>query len=377
MIKSIELKNFKCFDHVSLPLRSLTLLSGTNASGKSTLLQSLIILHQTVVDNEWSNRLLMNGSLINLGSVSDVVNKLHGRKVIEISIEDEKNLYLWSFEGEREDLSMAINHILVNDKKYDSPKNLRYFLPEDIDIDSIVTQSLMNLTYISAERVGPREFYPLADKNSVLVVGPAGEYSASVLYWKREMDTLEELKIEKVQDTIQRQVEARMKRFFPGFVMKLDPIPQTNSFTLGIRTSDATDFHRPINVGFGVTQTFPIIVASLTANKGDILLIENPEVHLHPAGQSLMGLFLAEVAAAGIQIILETHSDHILNGIRKAVKNNMINHKDVSLYYFENDTNAEINISNPQIDKKGNIDFWPSGFFDQYDKDIDHFVDWG
>lgn len=376
MIKSLELKNFKCFDQISLPLLNLTLLSGTNASGKSTILQALILLHQTIIENEWSNRLLMNGSLINLGSVADVVNKVHGRKVIEISIADEKNNYLWSFVGEREDLSMEIDHIIINEDRYDNPKNLRYFLPEEMDKELPISKSLINLTYISAERVGPREFYPLADKNTALVVGPAGEFSASVLYWKREMHTLEELKIDKAPDTIQRQVEARMKEFFPGFVMKLDPIPQTNSFTLGIRTSDATDFHRPINVGFGVTQIFPIIVASLTAKKGDILLIENPEVHLHPAGQSMMGIFLAEVAAAGIQIILETHSDHILNGIRRSVKNKQIRSEDVSLYYLQNDPDSEIKLSNPQLDQKGNIDFWPSGFFDQYEKDIDHFVDW-
>ena len=83
----------------------------------------------------------------------------------------------------------------------------------------------------------------------------------------------------------------------------MQPVPQTNMVTLGLRTSGETGFHRPINVGFGLTQVLPIIVAALAAKEGDLLLIENPEVHLHPAGQAMMGEFLAEVAAAGVQVL--------------------------------------------------------------------------
>ena len=85
--------------------------------------------------------------------------------------------------------------------------------------------------------------------------------------------------------------------------------------TLGLRTSEAEEFHRPVHTGFGLTQSLPIVVAALSAGKGEILLIENPEVHLHPAGQAMMGEFMADAARAGVQVVVETHSDHVLNGV--------------------------------------------------------------
>ena len=120
--------------------------------------------------------------------------------------------------------------------------------------------------------------------------------------------------------TLLHQVSARLDRFFPGCAVDVQEVLNANAVTLGVRISADTGFLRPVHCGFGITQILPIIVAALSIPKGDLLLIENPEVHLHPAGQALMGQFLAEVAHSGIQVIVETHSDHILNGIRRAIK---------------------------------------------------------
>jgi predicted ATPase len=132
-----------------------------------------------------------------------------------------------------------------------------------------------------------------------------------------------------------------------------------------------------VNVGFGLTQVLPIIVAALASKEGDLLLIENPEVHLHPAGQSLMGQFLAEVAAAGVQVITESHSDHVLNGIRRAVKRRLIPAEHVALHFFRPRDEEGEQVISPTIDPSGNIDRWPQGFFDQFDKDMNHFAGWG
>ena len=143
-----------------------------------------------------------------------------------------------------------------------------------------------------------------------------------------------------------------------------------------MRNSEETEFHRPVNTGFGYVQVLPIVAAALAAEKGDVLLIENPEVHLHPGGQSMMGMFLSEVAAAGVQVILETHSDHVLNGIRRSVKASEISADDVELYYFRPRESGKEQAVNPHIDSSGNIDQWPEGFFDQTDKDLNHFAGW-
>jgi len=187
----------------------------------------------------------------------------------------------------------------------------------------------------------------------------------------------EELAISEVPNTRLRQVEERMRTFFPGCGLTVQQVSQANAITLGLRSSDDTDFHRPIHAGFGLTQVFPIIVAALSLPKEHILLIENPEVHLHPAGQALMGQFLAEVAHAGVQVIVETHSDHVLNGIRRSVKAKNLSPDQVALHFFRNRSEGASQVVSPQLDRSGNLDNWPEGFFDQFDKDMNYFAGWG
>ena len=168
----------------------------------------------------------------------------------------------------------------------------------------------------------------------------------------------------------------RMKTFFTGCTLEVQQVPQANGVTLGMRTSDATDFHRPIHVGFGLTQVLPIIVAAMSAEPGDLLLIENPEVHLHPAAQAIMGGFLSKVAGAGIQVIIETHSDHVLNGIRRAVKGGIVAPEDLAIHFFRHRDTEGDQVITPTIDQEGDIDVWPEGFFDQVDKDMNYFAGW-
>ncbi len=378
MLTRIDLQNFKCFQLLRLPLGNLTLLSGSNASGKSSVLQALVLLHQTMREHEWSTRLMLNGASLRLGTVSDVVDKVHGRHSFEISIFDVGVKYHWIFTGERPEMSMKVDSIAVADLQREQPEKLRYLLPhkEGVSAPSLADR-LRHLTYITAERVGPREVYPLEDRRIATVVGPAGEHAMSVLEWGRDESVLKGIVLQDVPATRLRQIEARMGMFFPGCELVVQRIPQANAVTLGIRTSNDTDFHRPIHVGFGLTQVFPIVVAALSAKEDDLLLIENPEVHLHPAGQALMGQFLAEVAQAGVQVIVETHSDHILNGIRRSVKGRRISPDRVIIHFFGQRSTDTPQVLSPQLDSSGNIDTWPEGFFDQFDKDTSHFAGWG
>lgn len=374
MLTRLDLQYFKCFELLRLPLGHLTLLSGANASGKSSVLQALVLLHQTMREHEWSARLMLNGEAIKLGTVSDVVDKIHGRRDLEIGVIDGKQTYSWTFTGERSELSMAVGRVTVDQVAIEQPESLRHLLsPETV---ASLANRLKNLTYITAERIGPREVYALEDRQIASVVGPVGEHAVSVLHWGRDESVLDGLVIQDVINKRLHQVEARMRMFFPGCGLEVQQVPKVNAVTLGLRTSDATDFHRPIHVGFGLTQVLPIVIAALSAAEEDILLIENPEVHLHPAGQALMGLFLAEVASAGVQVIVETHSDHVLNGIRRFVKSGRIHPEQVALHFFRPRSADMAQVVSPQMDASGNVDIWPDGFFDQFDKDMNHFAGW-
>lgn len=382
MISQIDLSFFKCFEALSLPLAPLTLLTGANSSGKSSVLQSLVLLNQTMREHEWSKRLLINGNLLKLGTVLDVVDKVHGRFEFSISVTVNGSHCSWTFIGNRTDISFSIERIKIGNALIEKPSELHYLLPlnnKDIDNKDVefISDCLPKLTYITAERIGPREFYPLEDQLEHPVVGRSGEYSVSLLFLKKDDHVLQQLEIENIPPTLLHQVEARMQQFFPGCRLSIEQVPRINAVTIGFRTSEDTDFHRPINVGFGFSQVLPIVVAALSAKKDDVLLIENPEVHLHPAGQALMGDFLAQIAQSGVQVILETHSDHILNGVRRAVKSQRIGNENVALHFFSPRGSKQSQVISPQIDSTGNIDYWPDGFFDQFDKDTNYFAGWG
>ena len=108
------------------------------------------------------------------------------------------------------------------------------------------------------------------------------------------------------------------------------------------------------------------------AEPSTMLIVENPEAHLHPAGQSRVGEFLALVAAAGVQVVLETHSDHVLNGVRKSVRRKIIGNNDVHIHFFARGSELGSNIvTKPQISVDGGIDTWPEGFFDQFERDLE------
>ncbi|MCI5188931.1 MAG: hypothetical protein D3905_03835, partial [Candidatus Electrothrix sp. AS4_5] len=111
-----------------------------------------------------------------------------------------------------------------------------------------------------------------------------------------------------------------------------------------------------------------VLIICLMAKKGDLVLIENPEVQLHPKAQAQLGVFFAFIASKGIQLIVETHCEHLINKISYQVYEDEISSDDVVIHYkpdvdqdFETiliDQNGEFN------DVDGKVVSFPSGFFD-------------
>ena len=377
MLTRLDLRLFKCFELLRLPIAPLTLLSGPNSSGKSSVLQALVLLHQTMREHEWATRLALNGNGVRLGTVVDVVDEVHGRTGFEIGVTFDDAACHWMFEGDRRAMSLQVRRVSFNGDVVDEPGVLRHLLPLDGEGRSLrLAARIRGLTYITAERVGPQEAYALEDPDDVDIVGTRGEHTVSVLHWRRDDPVLKALMLANATPNLLQQVERRMRRLFPGCDINLEHLSPTNAVALGLRTSRETDFHRPIHTGFGLTQILPIIVAALSEAEGGIMLIENPEVHLHPAGQSLMGEFLADVARAGVQVIVETHSDHVLNGIRRTVKTGRLAPEQVAIHFFKPRSEEGAQVHSPMLDATGNIDVWPDGFFDQFDKDMNYFAGW-
>lgn len=176
--------------------------------------------------------------------------------------------------------------------------------------------------------------------------------------------------------TFRRQVDAWLDRLAPGANANVQAVPVASMLALQFRLSETGEWRRPANVGYGLTYAFPILVALLAALPGDVLVIDSPEAHLHPQAQSRMGHMLATFAAAGVQLLVETHSDHVLNGARLAVRDKVIKAEDLSLLFFAGASSEGHGVTTPRIDRDGRIDEWPEGFFDQGDKDVSRLTGW-
>jgi predicted ATPase len=120
-------------------------------------------------------------------------------------------------------------------------------------------------------------------------------------------------------------------------------------------------------------------VALLSSQPGNLILCENPEAYLHPKGQRRIGKLIALTAEMGVQIILETHSDHVLNGVRLAAHNKVIkDSKVVRTHYFERvggDGIKPCKMSSPELTQSGRYNFWPSGFFDEFASALDELLE--
>ena len=367
MIRWLLLINFKAFENQLFEFRPLTLLSGLNSTGKSSVLQSLLLLRQSYQKELLEEiGLELNGELVKIGNAQDAFCENAKEDYIEFEIICENDINgIWRF-------------------NYELEKKETEFL--DIEFSSstkpgssIYSESLFNkeFHYLQAERIGPRLVNEMSDYKvrRLRQLGTRGEYTAHFLnIYGREPIPIANLAYPqaKSMDLID-QVEGWMREVSPGTRITVNSNPDIDLMNLQYSYGDS-NLYRSTNVGFGISYTLPILAAVLSSKPGTLILIENPEAHLHPKGQAKMGELLALAASCDIQVVIETHSDHVLNGIRLAVHGGKLHPEYVQLHYLQQRENRGLTyteVVSPQIDKNGRIDKWPDGFFDEWDKSLD------
>ena len=214
------------------------------------------------------------------------------------------------------------------------------------------------------------------------LIGFRGEYTAHFLAENKNKNIfINELKHPKSKtNQFLENSSLWLSEISPGIDIDSTVNPSQNNVTLTYTYfygETKTNKYNPLNVGFGITYVLPIIVSILKSKPNDLLIIENPESHLHPAGQSKIAELCAIASSKGVQIIIETHSDHFLNGIRISTKKGILTPEQSKVYYFRKDKDElETKIDEINIDKKGGINSYPQGFFDQFDNDLDKLVVW-
>jgi predicted ATPase len=208
-------------------------------------------------------------------------------------------------------------------------------------------------------------------------VGVDGRYAPYIYYRLADDEVpVHRRKATETGTTVRKQVDAYLSMLFPGAQVNVQALAATSLFALQFRVAELGPWLRPANVGFGYAYVFPILVALVTAQDGQAVVIDSPEAHLHPFAQSQMGRILAQFAAAGVQVIVETHSDHLLNGARLAVREGEIHAEDVALHFFSGTAAAQHGVTSPVLDENGRVDNWPEGFFDQGERDLARLAGW-
>jgi len=426
MLTKITLKNFKKFQNNSFPLSKLNLLTGVNGKGKSTLLQSILLIYQSIDQDANTNQAFLQGKYVELGTFEDVQNRYLSPKQEDILIEydfsddfqnPKINLTLtFDFtKSKDDDLLLDTKQIkmvspnkfwnqpsketteeIVIEKQTDIPyrekwkgTNINFeryesvlarFLYQRIIVGNqanpLIHKQVQEIFkfnkihYIAADRLGSQLAYQVMPLGRFINVGKKGEATASVLLKKGDNEIVsQQLCLPDGENTLAVQTSAWLSELFGKTILQVNKIGM-NQAELSFELDNGHERLKAVNVGFGYSYALSIIVSGLIAKEGEILIVENPEAHLHPRAQSKLTKFLAKVASCGVQVFIESHSEHILNGLRVCALDAGvdISNEDMSILYFQDKENEPF--VKLDIQKDGSIKNWVEGFFDQQELDL-------
>ncbi|MDI9882280.1 AAA family ATPase [Flectobacillus longus] len=431
LVDGLSLKDFKCFEEVDIEFGKITLLTGANSSGKSSLIYALLGIMQS---KHFPQFFALNGKLVNMGGFEDVIRKNSNAEHFEIVVtfKGEKLSSTWkqntfneqpllvdfiyqdiSFTKhisieyeERLDVNLTIKREtygkiieMINDKNLRSAPSkwsLRGIgvLIENIELEKILNSDyeivleddkivqirysfpnleLLNETifhnvptyedtdfsdfnYIGSFRLPPERTY--YSKPNASLIGVNGEgYIDQIISWEEhDRELLDNLIYEIKELGLLSHIETnRMKG---------------GRFEVNVKTNKNSSFASLTDVGFGISQFLPIIVADFQLKDDSCLAVSQPEIHLHPKIQATLGDYFArQIKKTEKQYIVETHSEYLINRLRLLIVKGELNPDDVKLYYMENDGDKTTTYK-IELTTDGQIKNAPQGFFDTYEMDV-------
>lgn len=351
MLQTLTINNFKCIENETFELRPITVLTGLNSTGKSTVIQALLILLYA------HNRLDYCFELIDHCTDPNIIrNKITNAKHIHIDAAVQK-------EAQAINLSLDID-VLENKFETNPNQNASHAISPIYSLDE-------NLYYLFAGRFGGDEMHRISMHQAK--VGKHAEFLFGHYHLIKNMPLSPDLIKFDDSYTLSYQVDGWLS-FITGVKTRFETTKEDGNKVKASFSSNGIDHLSPMNIGTGFSYIVQILVICLQAKKGDLVIIENPEIHLHPKAQALLGTFFSFIANAGIQLIIETHSEHLMHKLCFEVFEKNITPNDVVIYYkseiikpFEKILIAQ-NGAYTNNDAKP-INF-PEGFFDASYNDI-------
>lgn len=447
----VSIENFKSIEElVEYELKPLTIISGINSTGKSSFVQLLLLMKQTIERNSPDEQFFLKGDLYKVKSFVDILSckNIKNKLKIELIFSKEEDLKInspkrISIFDSYEDYKIAVS--ISYDSQDNKPSicefSVKYILPEEekreqfltcvtnkqtgiltvesnnklfgkelggnkpivcenIEYSSIyplyyeeretetgttLDKNLFNLDglkeimdstfksfyYIGPIRTEPQDEYVVRDIHDS--VGIYGEFVSQVLennsrkpivYFKPTFSESGEVEFTKTQATLLEGVKYWMCDVFKIgrdiFVEKINDVYVINLISEnGTKTTIR-------HVGFGISQVLPIIVEGLIMEDNSTLILEQPEIHLHPKIQSLLFDFLSSLTLQGKKVIVETHSDHFITRMRRRVAEDMKNimSKIINLTFIES-MKGKVLFRSIDVDDFGTIDYFPEDFMEQ------------
>ena len=387
MIKKISFSNFKCLDGQSFDLKKLNVFSGYNGRGKSSVMQFLLMLSQSVRGARDIDKLHLNGDWVSLGDFDEILtddNRMNLGCRLETDDSQCGTVDLQYKLGDDDIKVGLVEKCVINDIDYfDTMGALGDAASNDTKRQLKPTpQALLNILnnvhFISANRVGPVKFVEKQEVPETHCVGVNGDFTINTISTYKNLISVE-MNLDRTDcqnHSLKELVSLWMSYIMDGGDVNIDGDTKVegrkSSSVLALEFSSplkgTSRFFKSYNVGFGYSYILSVVVTALIAKKDSIVIVENPEAHLHPQAQSRMALLLSKLADKGVQVFVETHSEHILNGFRLAAlkEDSAITNEDLSIYFFDNNYHIERLVLEPN----GRIRNWPKGFFDQSQRDL-------
>lgn len=379
MITRLSLTNFKCFKSSNIKIAPLTVLAGINSVGKSTVIESMLLLRESQKRSENPDipafNLRLNNQYMHLGTDRDVLCDFSDNSEIRIKLYDtsgKERMFdgAWSTKvNEKSEPSSILQPIYMPQRKGD----VEIFFRSALFAKN--SSQYIDFSFISADRLGPRSRFEVPDESVEMNhnIGSKGEYAAFYFYhMSGQKMPLTGMADSGETKNIGFQVTKWMGYISPGYQIHAKVERDMDAALLSYAQNNGAKDRRSANVGFGLTYTFPIVLALLTVSSGGLVILENPEAHLHPKAQSMIGELIARAVQNGAQVILETHSDHIINGIRVAIKEKRLDSHKLLINFFSEPSK---DISDPVIteihaDNEGKLSEWPQDFMSEWEENL-------
>lgn len=437
MLRELRLENFKTWEDANIKFGNITGLFGTNSSGKSSLIQFLLLLKQTKNATDRATSLSLNGDVTSLGTFNDMVHNHDIERSLQwtLKFDLDQELTLKALSQNASALNFSGNLVSIIsgvrfDKRIQAPKatKLEYKLEnsssesatfslrpkEDNSKDFNLDSNFENFRFVRTtgrawQLPGPTKAYAFPDQarlyyqnasflsdlegayelqiDKIFYLGPLREYPARDYLWARSRPTDVGSKGEKTVDAIlamtvsgeKRNIKAkaRLRPFQEIIAHWLQDIgvidsfnveeiaPGSNRWQAKVRVRKNSTEVLLTDVGFGVSQVLPVVTLLQYVPEGSTVVLEQPEIHLHPLAQANLADAIINAAVhRNVQVIFESHSEHLLLRLQRRIAEGALDPlgtSGVKLYFC--DWKKDRSVIEPLgIDSSGVIANWPEKF---------------